>query len=156
VVLAWPGLRGIDRRAEVPVRAIALLRRMRLFEALDAPTIEFLARTATWVTVPAGTIVIREGDPGDRFYVIEAGKVSVSREGAPVRTLDAPGDGFGEIALLRDIPRTATVTALKETVMLALGRREFLAAVTGTPAVSQAAGNLVDAQLLADRGVGAG
>jgi hypothetical protein len=156
VLAAWPGLRSIDRRADVPVRAIALLRRLRLFEALDAPTIEFLARTAAWITVPAGTLVIREGDPGDRFYVLEAGSVEVSRGGATVRTLAATGDGFGEIALLRDIPRTATVRTLEETVLLALGRSEFLAAVTGTPAVSQAAGRLVDAQLLADRGAGAG
>ena len=111
VVLASPGLRGIDRRANVPVRALALLRRLPLFAGLSPPTLESLARSGVWQSVPPATVVIREGDPGERFFVLETGSLDVSRGGEFVRTLSSPGDGFGEIALLRNVPRTATVTA---------------------------------------------
>ena len=100
---------------------------------------------------PAGTVVIREGDPGETFYIVESGSVEVSRGGQPIRTLGAVGDGFGEIALLRDIPRTATVTAITDTVLLTLGRREFLAAVTGHAVVVADAGRHVEGLLLADQ-----
>jgi len=151
LLLAWPGLRALDRRAQVPVRALALLRRLPMFEALGAPAIESLARAATWVTLPAGVEVIREGDPGDRFYVIETGAVRVSRGGSPIRVLASRGDSFGEIALLRDIPRTATVATTAHTDLLALGRAEFLAAVTGNPVVTARADQTIDAHLHADR-----
>jgi CRP-like cAMP-binding protein len=131
-----------------------LLRSLRLFEALDPPALESLARSGTWYDVGPGTVIIREGEPGDRFYVLESGAVEVSRGGAAIRTLASPGDGFGEIALLRDVPRTATVTALQPSVLLAIGRAEFLAAVTGHPVVSAEAGRVVDAHLLADRNAG--
>ena len=150
VLLASPGLRGIDRRANVPVRALALLRRLQLFAGLAPPTLESLARSGVWQSVPRSTVVIREGDPGETFYIVESGAVAVTRGGQPIRTLDAPGDGFGEIALLRDIPRTATVTAVTDTVLLTLGRREFLAAVTGHPVVSAEAGRVVEGLLHAD------
>ncbi len=96
-------------------------------------------------------MIIREGDPGETFYIVESGAVEVSRGGQPIRTLGAAGDGFGEIALLRDIPRTATVTAITDTVLLTLGRREFLAAVTGHAVVVADAGRHVEGLLLADQ-----
>ena len=151
VVLTWPGLRAVDRRAGVPVRELTLLQRTALFQAMPVPSMEGLARAAAWVTAPAGSTIIREGDPGETFYIVESGAVAVTRGGQPIRTLDAPGDGFGEIALLRDIPRTATVTAVTETVLLTLGRREFLAAVTGHPVVVAQAGRVVEGLLLADQ-----
>ncbi len=151
LALAWPGLRGLDRRAAAPARALALLRRLRLFEALDPPAMEVLGRAPTWVTVPAGAVVIREGDAGDRFYVLESGSVSIARGGLPIRTLASPGDGFGEIALLRNVPRTATVIAEEPSVLLVLGRDAFLAAVTGHPVVGADALRIVDAHLEADR-----
>ena len=107
VVLTWPGLRAIDRRAGVPVRELTLLRLTPLLQAMPIPSLEGLARAAAWVSAPAGTVIIREGDPGETFYIVESGSVEVSRGGQPIRTLGAAGDGFGEIALLRDIPRTA-------------------------------------------------
>ena len=110
-----------------------------------------LARSGVWQTVPPSTVVIREGDPGERFFVLESGSVDVSRGGEFVRTLSSPGDGFGEIALLRNVPRTATVTATSESQLLGIGRTEFLAAVTGQPVVSAAAGRIVDAYLDHDR-----
>jgi hypothetical protein len=153
VLLASPGLRGIDRRADVPVRAIALLRRLPLFASLAPPTLESLARSGVWQSVPPAAVVIREGDPGERFFVLETGSVDVSRGGEFVRTLSAPGDGFGEIALLRNVPRTATVTATTETQLLGIGRTEFLAAVTGQAVVSATAGRIVDSYLDHDRGL---
>ena len=154
VLLASPGLRGIDRRAIVPVRAIGLLLKLRMFEALDPPLVESLGRAASWVTVPARTTIIREGDDGDLFYVLASGAVDVSRGGQPVRRLEVVGDGFGEIALLRDVPRTATVTAAVETELLVLGRREFLGAVTGHPVARDMADRAVDAVLRADQEAG--
>lgn len=153
VVLAAPGLRGIDRRSEVPVRALWLLARLPLFAGLAPPTLESLARSAGWQPAPAGTTIIREGDAGETYYVLESGAVDVSRGGHPVRTLDTPGDGFGEIALLRDVPRTATVVAATDAELLTLGRRVFLAAVTGHPVVRAEAGRVVEGHLRADRDV---
>jgi CRP-like cAMP-binding protein len=96
--------------------------------------------------VPAGARVITLGEPGDRFYVIETGRVEVTVAGRVVR-IEGPGESFGEIALLRDIPRTATVTALDDTVLLALERDAFLEAVTGQPASHAAAASMVEERL---------
>jgi len=154
LVVAWPQLRALDRRASVPVRAISLLRRLRLFETLDPPAIEALGRAATWRSMPAGTAIIREGDPGDTFFAIESGSVAVSRGGTLIRELTGTGNGVGEIALLRDVPRTATVTSVSDVVVLELGRAPFLAAVTGYAAVTAQADLLVETMLEADGAAG--
>jgi MFS family permease len=138
VGLAFPWLRAIDRRALVPTRALGLLRRLPLFEALDPPVLEGLARSATWVSPSAGDVLIREGDHGDRYYVLESGAVRITRDGQYLLDLDAPGDGFGEIALLRDVPRTATVTALSGSSLLVLERETFLGAVCHPAAHAEA------------------
>lgn len=147
VGLAWRGLAGIDRRAVVPTRAIGLLRRLRLFEALDPPVLEALGRAATWITVPPGTVVIHEGDPGDRFYVLGSGAVRVTRGERHLRDLERVGEGFGEIALLRGVPRTATVTALVETSLLVLERAAFLSAVTYHPTATAEADRIATDRL---------
>lgn len=131
VVLAWRGLRRIDRTADVPVRELALLRTNAVLSPLPVPELETVARRTRWITFEAGQALIREGDAGDRYYVIESGAVRVSQGGRQLREMAAAGDGIGEIALLRDVPRTATVTALRPVVALAIGRAEFLGAVTG-------------------------
>ncbi len=136
--LAFPWLRAIDARAIVPTRALALLRRLPLFEPLDPPVLEGLARSATWVSPTAGDVLIREGDHGDRYYVLESGAVRITRGGRPVLDLDTPGDGFGEIALLRDVPRTATVTTLRSSSLLVLERETFLGAVCHPAAHAEA------------------
>ena len=98
------------------------------------------------VEVTAGTRVIRQGDPGDRFYIVTRGRLAVEVDGRVMATL-SDGDQFGEIALLRNVPRTATVTAIEPTELLALGRDAFLAAVTGSRPSSIRANELVDRRL---------
>ena len=135
VGLAWSHLVALDARTPVPVRAIALLRRVALFGPLPAPELEAIARHATWLTAAPDSVIIREGEAGDRYFVLASGAVRIEREGRHLRDLATPGDGFGEIALLRDVPRTATVTATTESVFLTIDRRSFLGAVTGNPQV---------------------
>lgn len=135
VLVTWRRLAALDRRSAAPVRELALLRRTPLFRPLPGPELESIARRGTWLTVPAGTVVIREGDAGDRFYVLDEGAVRVEQGGRHLRDLTDPGDGFGEIALLRDVPRTATVTATRPSVLFAVDRAPFLAALTGRPSV---------------------
>jgi CRP-like cAMP-binding protein len=91
---------------------------------------------------------VRQGDTGDLFYVVESGRLSVSVDGVVTRTL-GPGDFFGEIALLRDVPRTATVAAESEVLLQTLGRDAFLEAVTGDPPSARAADAVVGARLAA-------
>lgn len=87
------------------------------------------ARTR-WLTATPGEVIVREGDDGDSYYVIESGSVRVTQRGVELRTM-GPGDGFGEIALMQNVARTATVTALEPCVLLTLGQRDFLAVATG-------------------------
>lgn len=131
VGMAWIGLRRIDDTAHVPIRELRSLRHSPVFAALPPPQLETVARRTRWITVATGERVIREGDLGDRYYVIESGRMRVTRLDQELRVLQGTGVGFGEIALLRDIPRTATVTAIEPCVVLALDRADFLAAVTG-------------------------
>jgi len=141
-------LASAERRVEIPRRELELLRGVPMFAPLAPPIVERLASRAIRVTVHAGDAIIREGEPGDRFYVVVEGRVAVSAGGRPLREL-GPGDSFGEIALLRDTPRTASVTALEPTQLLALERAPFLAAVTGLRASRTIAGRIVDERLAA-------
>jgi MFS family permease len=146
VLASWARLRAIDERATVPEREIELLRNLPLFAPLPLATLEHLAARLERVPVVAGTEVTRQGEPGERFYIVGEGEVEVSVDGRAAATL-GQGDYFGEIALLRDVPRTATVTARRETMLLALDRDEFVSAVTGHPASREAADAVVAARL---------
>ena len=89
-----------------------------------------MARALTPVTVPAGTELIRQGDPGDAYYAIAAGELDATQDGHFLRRCGR-GEGVGEIALLRDIPRTTTVVAHTAATVYKLDREPFLTAVLG-------------------------
>jgi MFS family permease len=135
-----PRLRAIDRASSIP-EATELLRRVGVLAALPEPVLERLARDATPVEVKAGVPVLREGEPGDRFYVVRSGTVSILG-----RTF-GPGEGFGEIALLRDVPRTATALAVTDVELVALERDPFVAAVTGHAPSAATADTVIAARL---------
>jgi MFS family permease len=126
---ALPHLRKLDRSVSEPA-GVELLGSTPLFAPLARPLLENLAGRMVRVAVPAGETVVREGDIGDRFYVIESGSLAATFEGRPLSTM-GPGECFGEIALLRDVPRTATVTAIEDSVLQAVERDDFLAAMSG-------------------------
>ena len=146
VLLASRQLLEIDRRAPVPVVEIALLRSLPLFSPLGAPALEGLARGLVELQATAGTAVIREGEPGDRFYVVADGELEVSAAGRELRTIGR-GDGFGEIALLENVPRTATVTARTDSRLYALDKPSFLASVSSHPRAAGEAERLVRERL---------
>jgi MFS family permease len=143
--LTWRQLVAIDATANAPAE-LDLLARIPIFSPLPAPSLERLASQLRPVEVVAGAVVVRQGDHGDRFYVVEAGRLRVSVDGSAGREL-GPGDSFGEIALLRDVPRTATVRAETEVRLQALERDDFLEAVTGHPPSARAADAVVGARL---------
>jgi MFS family permease len=145
-MLLWRKLRAIDRDAPTYLDEIEVLRSLPLFSPLAAPELEGVAMDLIAVSYERGDDVIVEGDAGDRFYVIRSGSVEVARGGEWVATLEA-GDSFGEIALLRDVPRTATVTALEPLELLALERADFLEAVTGHPISREEADAVVEDRL---------
>jgi hypothetical protein len=145
-LVAGRSLLDIDRHATVPVVEIALLRSMPLFGPLPPPALESLARALEPLPVAAGTEVVQQGDLGDRFYVIADGEFEVVRD-ARVATTRRRGEGFGEIALMYEVPRTATVRALTDSKLYTLDREAFLLAVTGHPSSERAARDLVDARL---------
>jgi MFS family permease len=129
VVLSVRGLARVDQTALAPDGIDSLLA-VPMLAVLPEHVIERLARTSGVVTIPAGRTVFEQGDEGDLFYIVESGEVEITKVGQAVATLGA-GGSFGEIALLRDVPRTATVVALTDVVARTLERRHFLAAVTG-------------------------
>jgi MFS family permease len=130
VLWLWPSLRRIDAEAVIAEEPLELLRRIEIFAQLPEPVLERLAAAATPISVAADGVVVSRGEVGNHFYAIAAGKAGVELDDGTTREL-GPGDFFGEIALLRDVPRTATVRALEPLRLFALERDEFLTAVTG-------------------------
>jgi MFS family permease len=139
-------LANIDRTLTVPTAQLEALLTIEMFAPLPAPTLEALAASMQLVPVTAGETVFRQGDHGDRFYIIETGEIEIEIDGRVTNVL-GPADHFGEIALLRDIPRTATARARKEAQLYALERDAFLGAVTGHAGSSEAAETVVAARL---------
>lgn len=135
-----PVLIRIDRTALAPAGA-GLLRGVPFLAPLPERIIERLARSLQRLELPAGTAVVTQGEPGDLFYVIESGEVEI------LGATFGPGESFGEIALLRDVPRTATVTARSDLVLQALDGRSFVQAVTGHGEASDALESVVRARL---------
>jgi hypothetical protein len=140
---------SLDAAAPVPVVQIALLRSIPLFAELPAPALEGLAAALDPAEVPAGATLIRQGEEGDAYYAIAAGELDVFQDGRFLRRIGR-GEGAGEIALLRAIPRTATVTAHTGATVYELAREPFLTAVLGHAATQRQAHSITDARLAAD------
>ena len=146
VLLSWGGLRRIDAAAGAPAAERALLDGVPMFAPLAVAAKEQVANSLIRITHPAGRQIIREGEAGDRFYIVASGHAMVTRDGHRLRDC-GPGDFFGEIALLRHVPRTATVTAIDEIELYALERAAFIDAATGHAAGREAGEVIVREQL---------
>jgi len=144
--LSWRRLRRMDQSLDVRDREIALLKGVTMLDVLPLPAIEQLARGLEPLEVPAGGTVFDQGDVGDRYFVIESGEVEVIGDGRVIATL-GPGQGFGEIALLHEVRRTAAVRATLAARLHALRSEHFLAAVLGYPPSASEAGTTVDSML---------
>ena len=137
-VLNWRRVARFEAGHAIPERPYALLRGVPLFAPLAVAVVENLALRLTPVSAQTGEDVIVQGKRGDRFYVVDAGEVEVLVDGTQIART-GPGGYFGEIALLRGVPRTATVRALGPTLLYALESDEFVLAVTGNPHSRQTA-----------------
>jgi ATP-binding cassette subfamily B protein len=140
----WRKQSGFDVSGDGGRAAVTLqrLREIALLAPLDDAQLEALSKLFVCERAHAGQVVLRQGDPGDLFYVLARGSVAVSVaiEGGPGRVVArlVDGDQFGEMALLNDAPRSATVTAVTECVFLTLTRDRFNALVSRTPDVRAA------------------
>lgn len=139
-VASYGSLRRLDAGAAVPIDVLTLLMRVPILAVLAPRIVERMARDAVAEQVPTGETVVRQGDVGTLFYVVASGHFGVSIAGSRVREL-GPGDWFGEIALLRDVPRTASVTALTDVSLWRVDRESFLASVTAVPRSVELANN---------------
>jgi len=146
VLLGFSRLSRDEARAPVPGREYGLLRAHPIFAPLSAASAERLARSLVEVRPPRDAVVVRQGDVGDRFYLVVEGLVDVLEGGVHKRTL-AAGEGFGEIALLRDVRRTATVRARGDVVLLALDRDTFLEGVTGLSRSKRSADSVAEERI---------
>jgi len=140
------GLFALDSGTPVPVVQIALLRSLPLFAELPAPALEGLAGALTPATVPDGTMLIRQGDRGNAYYAIAAGELDAWQDGHFLRRCGR-GEGVGEIALLRAIPRTATVVAHTAATVYELDREPFLTEVLGHAPTRRQADRIADGRL---------
>ena len=152
--LTWRRLRSIDAEAQPPPRSLVLLRRVPMFSYLPANVLEQVAGLMHPEDFAAGTTVIRQGDHGQRFYIVESGAVDVTVDGRPRPAL-GPGDSFGEIALMRDLPRTASVMAATDVRLWSLDRDTFIATITGSRRAEAAAARVADTRLAATDGTAA-
>ena len=142
-ILAWRALSKLDEGQEEAGRVRELLRGVAFLRPLPLPRLERLVRNSRPLSLTAGTEIITRGEPGDDYFVIEQGTVDIVEYG---RT-QGPDEGFGEIALLKDIPRTATVRAKTHVRLRALDRKAFLGAVTADGDASAMAGSVVEEHL---------
>ena len=145
-VVTLGGVRRAEASAILPERELSVMRGIPMFAPLPLTALEHLARSLERVERAAGERVITQGEPGDAFYLIERGRVEIVHDGHREATL-GPGDGFGEIALLGDRPRTASVVVLEPLVGFRLPREPFLEAVTGSPHSVLAADEMMSRRL---------
>jgi cyclic nucleotide-binding protein len=146
VAFRWRPLALLEEGVRVPERPFKLLRAVEMFAPLPLATIENVSRRVDAVHVHAGQTVVREGEAGDRFFLVAEGRLDVSCEHGAYPSVGA-GDVFGEIALLQDVPRTATVTARDDCLLYALDRESFLCAVFSHASAAGAARRVVTERL---------
>jgi hypothetical protein len=154
-ILTWPWVSRLDREVVLPERQLALLRRVPMFGLLPLTMLERLARALIPVRYAADEVVMREGEPGDRYYIVASGSLQVTSSGRAIGT-SGPGDGIGEIALLRQVPRTATVRAIEDSELYALEGPDFVSVICEHLGNSHAADILIDARLTRSREAPAG
>jgi MFS family permease len=147
-VVLLPRLTKVDSRAVVADSTLDAIAAVPLFAPLPPVSQEKLARAATPLPLAAGETLMRAGERGDAFYVLLDGALRVTDEGLALRDL-GPGDCCGEIALMRDVPRTATVEAVTDARLLVVHRPDFLSAVLGTPEAGAAAERIITQRLAA-------
>jgi hypothetical protein len=129
-VISWRGVQAADRKSVIPARELTLLRNVPMLSPLPLTVLEQVAGDLVPLRFAAGEPIILQGEVGDRFYILAEGNAEAQVNGATPRAM-GPGESFGEIALLRDVPRTASVRATSEVVAYALDRDAFVCAVTG-------------------------
>src|SRR5262249_23639848 len=145
VGLCWPRLAPLDRAAAVPTRQLERLQAIAIFAPLPPATLEHLAQALRPLRVAAGADIVRAGDVGREFFIVDSGRAEVLVDGAPKPVEE--GGWFGEIALLRDVPRTATVRAVTDLALYTLDRDTFVGAVTGHPPSRDAADLVIGERL---------
>lgn len=149
-VVVAPVLIRADRIDPAILRDLAVVRAVPMFSPLSAPVIERLAAYADHSTAAPGVAIVTEGEHGDRFYIVVGGRVQITVQGRDAGSV-GPGGSFGEIALIRDVPRTATVRAIEPTELLAIRREPFLEALTGQARSRALAADVIEERLAADR-----
>jgi CRP-like cAMP-binding protein len=132
ILVSYPRMRRADAAAAGRGALVSLLHGTSVLSSLDMASLEDVAARVRRTNAPAGTEIVRQGEPGDGFYVIESGSAEVLLDRFGIGQLE-PGSGFGERALLRAVPRTATVRALTDMTMYEIDRASFLSAITGEP-----------------------
>jgi MFS family permease len=140
----------LEATSTVRHREVEVLSRVPFLGLLPAYELEHLAQGALWRNVPSGQAVTTQGEPGDTFYVVAAGELSVTVDGHLRDHTLTTGDGFGEIALLHRVPRTATVSALTDCELLTVSAAQFLASVTSSADGTALANAVSDGRLATD------
>lgn len=146
VLALWTRLGRLDKAAVIPHTEIRLLRALPIFSVLPAPALEGVARELEPVALARGTTLFHEGDPGDRYYAVSTGTLDITRRGVVIGSRSR-GEGFGEIALVRNVPRTATVTAATDAHLYALRKDLFVRTVTGHAGAARVTGRIITERL---------
>jgi hypothetical protein len=149
-VITWRWVARADADAVIPERELALLRGVPMLAPLPMTILEQVAGDLSEVSYADGEPIIREGEVGNRFYILASGRTSVTSAGEERPEL-GPGDSFGEIALVRNVPRTASVVAIGPVDVFALDRDAFCGAVSGDLRSSRAAEEVVERRLAETR-----
>ena len=149
-LLSFPAIRSMDVAAPLHLREVELLSRVPFLAALPAYEVEHLAQTAHWETIPATEQVVTQGELGDCYYIVADGELSVTVDGVLREHTLTAGDGFGEISLLRRVPRTATIAALTDCELLVVGAAQFRASVASSADGAALAAEVSAARLAAD------